>query len=84
MPESPSTVGVVGHPTPSSAHILTPEALAFVADLHRTFNPTRLRLLERRTARQAEFDAGAVPDFLAETAEIRQAEWQVASAPPDL
>ena len=84
MPESSLTAKVVGRATPSSGKILTPEALRFVADLHITFNPTRLQLLERRTARQAEFDAGAVPDFLPETAQLRDAEWQVVSTPPDL
>ena len=31
--------------------MLAPEALAFVADLHRTFNPRRKELLERRHLR---------------------------------
>ena len=39
--------------------ILTPQALGFVASLHRAFNSTRLELLGARDIRQAEFDAGA-------------------------
>ena len=51
-------------PVPGADRILTPDALAFVADLQRRFGPLRLDLLERREERQAELDAGARPDFL--------------------
>ena len=36
--------------------ILTPEALAFLADLHTRFNATRLALLQARADRQKKFD----------------------------
>ena len=49
---------------PGADRILTPDALAFVADLQRRFGPLRLELLQRREERQAELDAGARPDFL--------------------
>src|SRR5438270_2005899 len=61
--------------------VLTAEALAFVGELHRRFNPTRLELLERRRRRYA---SGELPDFLAETREIREGDWQIAPVPPDL
>ena len=64
--------------------VLTPQALRFVAGLHREFNGRRQELLERRVARQRELDAGALPDFLAETREIREADWKIASLPEDL
>lgn len=64
--------------------ILTPEALAFVADLHRRFNETRKRLLSLRAERQKRFDAGETPDFLAETKHIREGDWTVAPIPADL
>ncbi|MBX7166659.1 MAG: malate synthase A [Pirellulales bacterium] len=64
--------------------ILTPEALRFVANLQRKFNARRLELLARRRERQARLDAGELPDFLPETAEIRRSEWQVAPTPADL
>jgi malate synthase A len=64
--------------------VLTAEALVFVADLARTFAPRIDELLDRRRARQARFDAGELPDFLPETAEIRAGSWKVAPAPPDL
>src|SRR6185503_7974958 len=41
-------------------------------------------LLERRRAAQARFDAGATPDFLAETASVRSDGWTVAPEPADL
>ena len=75
---------VSGPDTPSSALVLTPEALVFVADLHRTFNATREAHLRRRAERQAEFDAGAVPDFLEDTRTVREAAWTVAPTPDDL
>ncbi|NBB15340.1 malate synthase A [Caulobacter sp. SLTY] len=64
--------------------ILTPEALAFVADLHRRFDARRRELLAARAARQAQFDAGELPDFLAETASVRAGDWKVAPIPADL
>jgi malate synthase len=64
--------------------VLSQEALAFVERLHRELNPTRLQLLERRQKRQRELDDGANPAFLAETRAVREGEWQVAPAPPDL
>jgi malate synthase len=70
--------------SPAFEEILTPEAMAFVARLARKFGRTRARLLQRRTERQAEFDAGLKPDFLPETRHIREAEWTVAPIPADL
>jgi malate synthase len=67
-----------------SVEVLTPEALAFVADLHRRFDARRRELLAARTTRQARFDAGELPDFLPETAEVRAGDWTVAPIPADL
>jgi malate synthase len=67
-----------------AAEVLTPKVLAFVVALQREFGGERRRLLDARAVRQAELDAGALPDFLAATREVRESEWQVASAPPDL
>jgi malate synthase len=63
--------------------ILNPEALAFVAGLHRRFDGRRQALLAARLERQQAFDAGALPDFPAETA-IRESDWTVAPIPADL
>ena len=64
--------------------MLTPEAIAFVNDLADRFSGERSRLLARRATRQGEFDAGQLPDFPAETAELRASEWRVGAIPPDL
>ena len=80
----PDGVLVDGPAVPASARILTPEALAFVADLQRRFGPLRLDLLKRREERQAELDAGVRPDFLVATAHVREEDWVVAPAPADL
>ena len=71
--------------SPHVEEVLTPGALDFVADLHRSFDSRRLELLARRAERQARFDAGELPDFLPETASVREdGSWRVASAPADL
>lgn len=64
--------------------ILTEEALAFIEKLERAFGPRRRDLLQQRAARQADIDAGKMPDFLPETADIRAREWTVAPIPADL
>lgn len=64
--------------------LLTPAALAFLAGLHRRFEPARQARLQARRARQAEFDAGALPDFRTDTAALRAADWQVAPLPAAL
>lgn len=64
--------------------ILTRDALEFLAELHRRFNPVRLDLLRRRDARYAELRSGKQPDFLRETRSIREGTWSVAPAPADL
>jgi malate synthase len=72
-------------PADHAADVLTPEALGFVAQLHRSFNLRRLRLLGERRERQARFDAGELPGFLPNTRHVRDdADWQVAPAPADL
>ncbi|WP_345463740.1 malate synthase A [Deinococcus carri] len=68
----------------ASAEILTPEALAFVADLHRRFDARRRDLLAAREERQARLDAGELPDFLPDTADIRAGDWKIAPLPADL
>ncbi len=64
--------------------VLTPEATAFVTELERRFGPRRRELLEARRERQTRLDAGERPDFLAETADLRRADWTVRPAPADL
>jgi malate synthase len=84
MSSVPSGVEVTAPVAPQNAHILTADALAFVAGLHREFGPERRRLLDARGRRQAELDAGATPDFLSSTQDVRAASWRVGDAPADL
>ena len=82
---TPEGVQVLAEVTPAQAEILTTEALALVAKLHREFEPRREELLARRVERAKEIDAGADPDFLPETKHIRDdPSWKVAPAPADL
>ena len=71
-------------PHPEAAAVLTPAAVAFVVALERRFGATRTSLLAARAERQARFDAGERPTFLAGTQGIRLCGWQVPEAPKPL
>ncbi|RYV51849.1 malate synthase A [Pengzhenrongella frigida] len=76
---------ITGPVVVGTAQILTPEALAFVAELHTRFLGRRHDLLLARQRRRARFANGADPDFLVETEPIRaDPTWQVAGAGPGL
>ncbi len=77
-------IEITGRITPEYAQILTPEAVAFAAKLQRAFGSRRSELLARRQARQAELDAGKLPDFLPETRAIREGGWTCAPVPADI
>ncbi len=77
-------IDVNGEVSPEWDAVLSDEALDFVAMLHKEFNERRLDLLAAREARKQRLDAGELPDFLAETREIRESEWTVAPIPDDL
>jgi malate synthase len=66
-----------------AGEVLTPEALDFAAQLHRSFNPQRLRLLADRVRRQERIDAGELPDFVPNPIESRDTDWRVAPSPAD-
>jgi malate synthase len=80
----PEGMKISGQFSPEYAEILTPEALSFLAKLHRQFNKRRIELLQRRVQRQKELDAGKLPDFLEETKDILNGDWKVAPVPQDL
>jgi malate synthase len=82
--EIPQGVEIKGAMHPGFEEILTGEALAFIAKLQRAFNDRRKELLDKRTARQERLDRGELPDFLPETAEIRNSAWTIAPVPADL
>ncbi|MSU59970.1 MAG: malate synthase A [Pedosphaera sp.] len=69
----------------NAAQLLTMDAMSFLMNLVREFEPTRQKLLAKRVVRQKEIDGGAMPDFLAATKAIRDDKsWKVASIPADL
>jgi len=83
--KSAARIAVHGAMGPRYDEVLTPQALGFLAELHRRFDGTRRDLLAARAARQRRFDAGELPDFLAETRAIRDdRSWRVAPIPRDL
>ncbi len=75
---------VTGTLRPGFETILTPDALLFLADLERRFGRARRNMLEYRQDRQDRFDYGEFPDFLPETAHIRNSMWEVDPIPPAL
>ena len=75
---------VITHHLPGQERLLPAAALEFLADLHRRFEGERQARLSARRARQQAFDAGALPDFRADTAHIRQGDWTVAPTPAAL
>ena len=79
-----SDVRVVGAAVERDSEILTNEALEFVADLHRRFADRRDELLAARATRNEEAKRTGKLDFLAETKQVRESDWQVAEAPADL
>lgn len=69
---------------PAYTHILSDDALAFVASLESNFGHRRKALLDARAARQTSFDAGELPDFLPKTQYIREGDWTILGTPEDL
>lgn len=64
--------------------LLTPDALQFIEQLERRFGSERRELLLKREKRQKEIDEGKLPDFLEETASIREGDWKISPLPKDL
>jgi malate synthase len=81
---STEEIEIQGAMLPGFAEILTPDALRFVAKLAAAFSDRRDELLAARTERQARIDAGDLPTFPEETADIRAASWTIAPLPADL
>lgn len=77
-------IEIVGSMKKGYEEILTPEALDFVERLERHFGESRVELLTAREKRQAEINAGKLPDFLPETKHIRESDWTIAPLPKDL
>ena len=80
----PEGLSISGNISPAFAELLSPEALSLFAKLARKFEPVRQSLLAAREARQKQFDAGKLPDFLPDTKQIRDGSWMVAPVPADI
>lgn len=81
---TPSGMEIKGEIKPGYAQILTPGALELVAKLSREFEARRQQLLATRVDRARRLDAGERPDFLVETAHIRNGDWKIAPIPKAL
>lgn len=68
----------------SDRQILSDEAIEFLAELVGKFTPQRNKLLAARADVQAEIDRGVLPDFISETASIRDGNWTIRGIPADL
>lgn len=79
-----SLLEIIATPQPGQGDLLTPTALAFLSELHERFEPERQARLAARQVRQAQFDAGATPDFREDTRLIRESDWKVAELPANL
>src|SRR5579864_1338518 len=75
---------VTGPVSGAYREILSVEALEFLAHVAKQFERRRLELLARREVRQRELDSGKLPNFLDETAGVREGGWTVAPIPKDL
>ncbi len=71
-------------PVDRAEEILTPEALAFIEELHQRFATTRGELLKARAAKRDDVARTGRLDFLPETRDIREGNWTVAPAPAAL
>ncbi len=67
-----------------SQRILTPEALALIAGLHRRFEVERQSLMRARREAQAAWNAGEAPEFLDRKSEAVTGDWKVGAIPEDL
>src|SRR5690348_1380715 len=84
MSTRPTDVEVTGPLQARYEEILTAEALAFLAALHREFDGRRRELLGKRKEREAALAAGGMLGFLEETKDIREGDWRVAAPAPGL
>ncbi len=64
--------------------VLTDDAVEFLTDLEREFREGRAELLARRAERLARLSAGELPDFLPDTAAVREGDWRIAPFPEEI
>jgi malate synthase len=67
-----------------ASDVLTPEAAELLTDLQRAFGPRREELLARRGERLGRLRSGELPDFLPDTAAVREGDWRIAAFPGEI
>ncbi|RAX48953.1 malate synthase A [Arthrobacter sp. AQ5-05] len=78
-------ITLVAAPVRRQEQILTPQALDFLAQLHKAFDGRRAELMQTRQLNRARIANGSDPKFRPETKHIRDdATWQVAPIAPGL
>ncbi|WP_247046143.1 malate synthase A [Arthrobacter rhizosphaerae] len=78
-------ISLTAQPICRQNEVLTPDALAFIAKLHRATAERRQELLQARRDRRGQIAKGQDPRFLKETEEIRNdPNWRVAPPAPGL
>ena len=65
-------IKISGKILPRYNEIISNEALKFIQEIHKKFNPKRLELLEKRKKKQNAIDNGDKLDFLEENKKIRE------------
>jgi malate synthase len=75
---------LIGPAVTRQAGMLVPQAQAFLVELVARFGSRVDDLLAARAHRQREFDQGRLPDFRADTRQIRESTWQIGSIPNQL
>lgn len=70
--------------TDSAKGALPSKLINILAAVHRQFNSKRTELLNQRSQRQAEYDNGALPDYLDRQSMMVTGDWKVAQIPNDL
>ena len=84
MQDQTPTIKITGKTPPECEQLLTPECLHFVADLAQRFGGEVADILSARKDAAAKRDSGELPNFFADTADIRKDDWTVAPPPPFL
>jgi malate synthase len=84
MNAHPTKLDIRGAMTPAFESVWTPDATNFIGELAARFGARRKELLAVRIVRQEQFDKGVLPNFLPQTAKVRQEAWRVAPIPHDL
>ena len=75
---------VTGRLSPEHQAIFPLEAQTFLSLLCEKFAPQIDELLITREVKQAQIDAGQLPDFLKDTQDIREGSWKIQGIPSDL